>query len=722
MSNHLKDSPSLYLQQHANNPIDWHIWSDETWAKAVAQNRPVFLSVGYSSCHWCHVMAHESFENQQVADALNRSFISIKLDREEHPDIDEIYMTAVQLATGHGGWPMSVFLTPDKLPFFAGTYFPLETKGEHPGFLTIVASLAEAWANQEDEVRDSASNFAEGLTEVLQRHIPPLYTEINSNLLDHTVKALHSEFDFENGGFGDRPKFPPHTHVHFLMNYCANRSRLEGDQATYGALLEQASHMWQFSLERIAAGGIHDHIGGGFHRYSTDAHWKLPHFEKMLYDNGQLLQDFAIADQLDTSGDDLYGAVVGRIIAWADREMTLENDLFASSIDADSDGEEGAHYLWTHEEFTSSLPSEDFALIEGLHVTPDGNYQDEATGELTGKNVLFSSNFEYHPAFDHLLEVREQRIRPATDRRAILAWNSLYCSGLCKAGRPDLAEPCLTRWWDSYSQGDLPHSWHPDEFAGKAFLDDTAFFANALIDLYQATGGDLWLDRASQVADYLQTNFALPSGGFAYTNHKADPLIGRTVPCLDQAIPSPNGIAIRALRRLGRIEESRKHLTAVAGWAQRLPTSCTTLIEECLEHLLVAGQPIAIESKRAARPEVDVTLEPATVPVDKTGRGETKLIIRIPNGYHINAFQPPAAWLTPTSVEIIGVYGEAQVEANPENGITHLLEVPLRLTQKGAQTEFQVKVTTQLCSDSECYEPRTIFLEGSLVNLDVSET
>src|SRR5579862_9126398 len=291
MSNRLARETSPYLLQHKDNPVDWFPWGSEAFAKANTEDKPVFLSVGYSSCHWCHVMEHESFERDDVAAVLNESFVSIKVDREERPDVDEAYMTAVQLSSGRGGWPMSVFLTPDKKPIFAGTYFPRENRGQQAGFLTICGQIAHLWKTKRSEIEENAGQFANGLIETIARRAPAASAPFDEEFLANGVKALASDFDQEHGGFGGAPKFPPHTAIDFLLHYAARSSAPED-------LRELALGMALATLEQMALGGIRDHVGGGFHRYSTDAEWHLPHFEKMLYDNALLAQNYLVASQL----------------------------------------------------------------------------------------------------------------------------------------------------------------------------------------------------------------------------------------------------------------------------------------------------------------------------------------------------------------------------------------------------------------------------------------
>lgn len=431
MPNRLAQSPSNYLLQHKDNPVDWYPWCDEAWEKARAEQKPVFLSIGYSSCHWCHVMAHESFEDEQIAKQLNENFVSIKLDREERPDIDEIYMTAVQLANGHGGWPMSIFLTPDKKPFFAGTYFPKQARGEFPGFLTLVGSLAKAWSESHKEILQAAEEFSDAIRGALERTLPSETKVIGVEILDKAVEELHLAFDFDNGGFGHSPKFPPHSAIRFLLDYASIRSDFDNLAED---LVSRAGHMALFTLEKIALGGICDHVGGGFHRYSTDEKWLLPHFEKMLSDNAQLLASFIHASHVST--DDrltrLFTRTASSIVTWISECLTLESGTFMSSMNADSCGVEGAYYVWTLEDINQLVNDEGFA--KDFRIEAPGNFYEEFSGQRTGENVLHLGR-DVEGKWDAKLQTlkmkRLARVPPTIDDKSIAAWSGLVISVCC---------------------------------------------------------------------------------------------------------------------------------------------------------------------------------------------------------------------------------------------------------------------------------------------------
>ncbi len=715
MPNRLAQSSSLYLNQHADNPIDWYEWGEEAFLAARSQNKPIFLSVGYSSCHWCHVMAHESFENPAVASFVNEHFISIKVDREERPDVDEIYMTAVQVANGHGGWPMTLFLTPEQEPFFAGTYFPPEPRGEYPGFLTLCSSLAHAWQNDQTEVRRAAREFTQGLSEVLERSMAPVHSQLDPGLLDQAVQTMVGQFDGDWGGFGTKPKFPPHTGVAFLMSYSAHRGLLASTPAT-DRLAEQAGDMALFTLEKMASGGIHDLVGGGFHRYSTDQKWHLPHFEKMLSDNAQLLGQYARASEIveDEEASGFFSLIADRIAGWVAREMTSPQGLFYNALDADVDGEEGRTYTWSMKELERSLGAEAARFAQETGAQIDGNFHDESTGRPAGLNILSGLvRAEGQETLDHLLAVRNQRPQPHRDEKCLASANGLMISALAISGHLEPARRAAAIWATA-STSFLPHQIVDGKGEGLGFLDDYSCLALGMIDLADATGEEPWRTVATRLADQMVELFADLAGGFYSSSSRHEKLLGRTKPCLDQAVPSGNGLAIRLLRRVGRSEESLLHLSAVLGWAQRMPTATETILEECLETLLL-HLPILETAPLVGRGTFVASLRPREVVVSEDGWGYAELLVSIPPGYHINPQVPAAAWLEATRVEVEGVYGEAAFpESNNADIVGEVVfDIRLRL-KKEAPSEFELSLTAQLCSESECLAPQTLRLAGVL--------
>jgi uncharacterized protein len=695
MPNRLALSSSPYLRQHAENPVDWQEWGEAAWDEARQKNKPVFLSVGYSSCHWCHVMAHESFEDLEVAEMLNRDFVCIKLDREERPDIDDLYMTAVQLATGRGGWPMSVFLTPEGKPFFAGTYFPKNGRGENPGLLQILAALAGAWREEEAEIRRKSEEFAQGLRQVLERTIPPVTDRIDVGLVDGAVRAMREDFDEVNGGFGGAPKFPPFAALRFLMRYIEVRAGLPGDAA---GLIDTAVYMVMRTLEQMALGGIRDHVGGGFHRYSTDAQWHLPHFEKMLSDNGQMLWLYARAARMvdDEELKGLFEEVTDGIVGWLEREMRV-GDVYAAALDADTDGEEGLTYLWKRDEVSDGV-----ADVYGFE--SGGNFRDEATGAYLGLNLLARQSIGWRlDDLDEMLERRLDRQQPGRDDKALLAWNALVISGLVEAGRLDLATR-VAEFFVNYG-AELPHQWVEGHESVGGFLDDFAYFGMALVDL----GRD-----AALIVDRMVDEFA-DQRGFYFTGREHEELIGRQKPFLDQAVPSANGVAIGLLRRVGRNDEALEHLTAAYGWAQRAPQAAATILLECLEQLVLGRQvtsPIAGQGTA-----IEAWFDPSPLQMDPDGWAYAHLVVRIPDGFHINSNDPGADWLIPLSVAVDGGYAEVSFPGSETGQLSGMVEIGIRVQPVGQSGEFVVRLGYQLCSDSECYRPDEIEVKGHVVGV-----
>jgi hypothetical protein len=720
MPNRLAQSSSPYLRQHAENPVDWYEWNEETWALAKAQDKPVFLSVGYSSCHWCHVMAHESFQDEEVARVLNAGFINIKLDREERPDVDEVYMTAVQMATGQGGWPMSIWLTPDKKPFFVGTYFPRQGRGEFPGFLSLAANLASAWRDQRDEVTKAAEDFAENLQAVLQRGNAATDQPFGVDIVDRAVEALHHAFDDENGGFSVRPKFPPHADLGFLREYHSRRGGFGGDANLARALTDQSVEMRQLTLVNMALGGLRDHVGGGFHRYATDGIWLLPHFEKMLYDNAQLLREYAWAASDPVFSDAeraLFAEARDGIVGWLKREMTLENGMFASAQDADSldahgHMEEGAFYVWSQSEAESMVGD----AVEMYQFRPEGNFRDESTQRLMGTNIPHLVEIQLRdPRLDALLQARASRPRPLRDDKALASWNAMMISGLVAAGALEVAIPCAQAWLAVISPaGHLPHQVMEGRASGIGFLDDYAHVADAFLDLAEATDNPEWREKASSLAHQMVEYFALPEGGFAFTGSAHETLFGRTRNCLDNATPAGPAVALRVLRRLDRTTELRHHLGALYGWADRIPTASGTLLTECLAFLQAHGSDL--QAPQAPAEAVQVHLAPAILVPDEEGWAHTTVEIMVAEGYHINSHAPSTSWLIPTVVRVEGAFAEAGLPDDAENEWTGTVEIPLRLRPKGTgPAEFTVSVTYQACQESACLAPNTVTLTGQIL-------
>jgi uncharacterized protein len=732
MANRLASETSPYLLQHQNNPVDWFPWGEEAFQKARAENKPVFLSVGYSSCHWCHVMEHESFESEDVAAILNEHFVSVKVDREERPDVDETYMTAVQLTSGRGGWPMSVFLTPDRKPFFAGTYFPKEDRGKYPGFMTVLRQIAQGWQSSKPEFQKAADELADAIGQMLAREAPKTFTKLDRKLLDGGVQALAADFDPQLGGFGKAPKFPPHAGIDFLMNDGTTESSSE-------ELASSAVNMALFTLEAMALGGIHDHVGGGFHRYSTDQQWLLPHFEKMLYDNALLLKNYAMAARMVVSVDPALGALFARtaggIVRWLSREMMAPEGFFYSALDADSEGEEGKFYVWTEEEVRQVLGTRADAFMKTYRFAREGNFLDEATHQLTGANIPHL-DADDAGAFDEdlsaLRKARETRVRPGLDDKALVGWNGLAISGLAEAGELQLARNAATAILKcSKEHGSLPHQIAKGRPSGAAFLEDYAGFIAGLLDLALAEELDvpgaptLWVEEAVRLyREMVEKFYDHGTGGFFATTSGHEMLFGRSKPVFDQPIPSGNALAIRSALRLGDREHARESLESFVGWMERAPGATESLLHATLELLETGAAAASTEAIDAAvgvpkelealqqppavtNSEVQVGVTARELMADPEGVARTEVVLQVPPGLHLNSSNPPARWLSPTKVtgsEPIRVdYPEAP--ADRYEGEVRI-PVEIKLPVGASAVEVELKVAWQACTDTECLPPK----------------
>ena len=552
--NRLTGETSPYLLQHAANPVAWFPWCEEALTLARTQDKPILLSIGYSACHWCHVMAHESFEDDAVAAVMNEHFVNIKVDREERPDLDQIYQTAHQMLTGrHGGWPLTLFLTPDGTPFFGGTYFPKEARYGLGGFIDICQQMNHAWHDRRREITAQNTELRHALAQ--QATAPTAAAQLDATPIAALRAQLLGSFDRTDGGFGGAPKFPHPTDLAFLL-------RRPHDAAAQEAAL--------FTLSRMAAGGIHDQLGGGFCRYSVDERWEIPHFEKMLYDNGPLLGLYADAWAL--TGDDDFRRIAAGIVGWLLREMTSPAGAFYSSLDADSEGVEGKFYVWDRTEVATLLTPQESALAGrhwGLAAWP--NFETRhwhlkiAEPLLEGEAALIES------ARAKLFAAREKRIRPGLDDKVLTAWNALMIEGLAHAARlferPDwlsaaraaLAYLQATHWQDGRLLATSRHG-HAQL---PAYLDDYAYLLAALLELLQADFRADDLAFARQLADALLEHFEDQSaGGFYFTAHDHERLIHRPKTAHDGAMPSGNGVAAIALQRLGHLLGEVRYLDA----------------------------------------------------------------------------------------------------------------------------------------------------------------
>jgi uncharacterized protein YyaL (SSP411 family) len=552
--NRLIDETSPYLLQHAYNPVDWHPWNAETLERARREDKPILLSIGYSACHWCHVMERESFENDEIARLMNENFICIKVDREERPDLDQIYMSAVQMMTGSGGWPLTVFLTPAGEPFLGGTYFPPDDRYGRPGFPRVLLAVADAYRDKRDEV----ANNARYLVEHLQQTIPPQPGETATPaILDSAYRALAHRFDPREGGFGGAPKFPPSMSIDFLLRY---HHRMHD---------EQALHMATLTLDKMAYGGMYDQAGGGFHRYSTDEHWLVPHFEKMLYDNALLSR--AYLDAYRATGNALYKRIVEETLDFVIRELRDTNGGFYSTLDADSEGVEGKFYVWSNDEFRSVVGDDADLLAQYLDVTERGNFEHQNILNVPRPPELFSKlekisvqelEAKAQTAKRKLFLAREPRVRPGRDEKILTDWNGLMLRAFAEAAlylnRDDYrqvavanAQFLLDTLWDGQR---LLHNFKDGRARFNGYLDDYANLADGLLALYSLTFESRWLDYAMVLVDKMIEQFwDATNGGFYFTAANHEELISRTKDFFDNATPSGNSVAADVLIRLAAL-------------------------------------------------------------------------------------------------------------------------------------------------------------------------
>jgi uncharacterized protein YyaL (SSP411 family) len=540
VANALARETSPYLRQHRDNPVDWLPWGDEALSRAREEDRPLLVSIGYSACHWCHVMERESFEDAETAAQMNERFVCVKVDREERPDVDAVYMEAVQLMTGQGGWPLNVFVTPEQVPFYGGTYFPPAPRYGMPSWRQVLAAVAEAWEQRRDEIREQGERMASRLAGASL--LEPSAEPMRAAALDAAVAGLRAQFDSVDGGWGRAPKFPQASVLEFLLR--------RGE-----------SSMSLFTLRSMAGGGIHDQVGGGFARYSVDATWTVPHFEKMLYDNALLARAYLHGYQV--SGDELLRRTAEETLEWALREMRAPDGGFYSALDADSEGVEGRFYVWTVDELREVLGADAPVAIAWFGATAQGNF-----AEVPGANVLESRGPEPDAETRariraRLLEARERRVRPGLDDKRLAAWNALMISALADAGavldRPDLLDAArataafvLERMRDDH--GRLLRTFNAGEARLGAYLEDHAFLLEALLTLHEATFEERWFVEARALADTLVERFADPErGGFFSTADDHEVLVARRKDLEDSPIPSGGSAAAFGLLRLAAL-------------------------------------------------------------------------------------------------------------------------------------------------------------------------
>ena len=580
-TNSLIEETSPYLLQHAHNPVEWFAWGEKAFEKARREDKPILISIGYSACHWCHVMEHESFEDEATARVMNENFVNIKIDLEERPDVDQIYMTFVQLTTGSGGYPLNVFLTPDKLPFFGGTYFPPAPRYNMPAFRQILTSIADAWKNKREELVHSANDIVGEIKRVGQPEMSPIGLSLDQ--LDAAFLSFARTFDNKNGGFGGAPKFPPSMSLEFLLRYYKRTND------------ENALAMVEKTCDKMAHGGIYDQLGGGFHRYTVDAIWLTPHFEKMLYDNAQLARIYLHLFQI--TKDEFYKRVAVETLEYVKREMLDASGGFYSAQDADSEGVEGKFFVWSPEEIEEILGAKDARIFDFYYdVTEHGNFEE--------KNILNIENSPEDAARqleisveklseilengrEKLFNARENRVKPFRDEKVLTAWNGLMLAAFAEASAVlqsadylEIAKRNADFILENMQQdGYLRRTWKDGTAKLNAYLEDYANFADGLIELFEVSGEVKYLREAGRIADLLITEFwDADGGGFFFTANNHEPLLMRSKDFFDNASPSGNSAAADVLLKLAKLLGDEKYerfavtvLRLVASQIRRFP-------------------------------------------------------------------------------------------------------------------------------------------------------
>jgi uncharacterized protein YyaL (SSP411 family) len=643
-TNRLAKETSPYLLQHAHNPVDWYAWGLEAFEASRKQNKPIFLSVGYSTCYWCHVMERQSFENEQIAKEMNERFINVKVDREERPDVDQLYMTAVQVLTRHGGWPMSVWLTPDLRPFYGGTYFPPTDMHGRPGFLTVIRAIEGAYKDRPGDVEKTASQLVNILRQVAEPQASDSPITVGPELVEELIERSTADYEERHGGFGSAPKFPRQTLLELILvhnRHAPNPARMK---------------MLRHALDAMASGGIRDHLGGAFHRYSTDAMWLVPHFEIMLYDNAMLAWVYAEAHR--QTNEKRYADVTRGILDFILREMTSPQGAFYTAFDAEVDAMEGLSYLWTMDEVKQILGDEDaeeFGKAYGLDLGPNFADPHHGTG-VADKNILYLPNEvdESAPKLvamrQELYDARRKRKQPLLDTKIITSWNALMIRGMAHAGKVlgekryiDAAARAGDFLWERHRHpgGGLWRTSRDGVTKHAAFLDDYAFLAQAMLELKSATGDAKWEKRAREIAAQMQERFGdKENGGFYFTAANADDLIVRQKVATDSPLPSGNAVAAMVMLELGQVEVARDVLEVFAGQMEHGGEGMSSMVEAALLYLS-QNEPLSAAPGpwRGDRPQSPQDMASSVVSMQAAWLSPSELHVQliIADGYHINA-------------------------------------------------------------------------------------
>ena len=743
-TNRLAGETSPYLLQHAHNPVNWYPWCDEAFEKAKQENKPIFLSVGYSTCYWCHVMEVESFENEEVAAVINEHFIAIKVDREERPDIDEQFMLVTQLITQRGGWPNSIWLRPDGKAWMAGTYFPKQH------FIDSLKGLADVWKTRRDEVDRQTENIAAAIKRI-NRPVLAGDNALTFDIVNDSVALLAERFDNKLGGIRGKPKFPPHGTLDLLIH----QLRSTGDQALLAPITQTLDAMW--------LGGIHDHIGGGFHRYSTDEQWLLPHFEKMLYDNAQLLRLYV--DGYSLTGDEMYREAVADIHRWLMREMTSPKGAFYSAQDSGEVGKEGEAYVWKIPTVKETLtPSESQMFIDTYNLTVEGNFREEATSERTGANIPYlrqslrkiaieraidekTCALELAAIREKLLTARLKWPQPHKDDKVLVSWNALMIESLAYAGRV-LEEPQYTRaavraadfiLQSMVQDGIILRSFRADQAKTPGYLDDYAYFASALLELHRATNELRWLEESQRIADILIDQFEdKVDGGFFFTTTDHDGLIVRSKHLGGGGnMPSPNGVAAHVMVQLAEFTGKEAYRSA----ADRTLRSLVGLMKQqpyASEHLLIATSQFLRNQASKDSPvetrvgQIKKRLDPVSIEISSDRAklvagepAEVTVVIEIDPQWHLYAENEDAEFLKPTNVMITAneqfdisqiVKPDGIVKRDTilnrelkiyEGRIVFKIPITAKPGAAAGLVKLDIEITIQACDSNRCLQPKT---------------
>tara|TARA_B100000959_G_scaffold31480_1_gene30011 strand:- start:951 stop:3305 length:2355 start_codon:yes stop_codon:yes gene_type:complete len=738
--NRLGETTSPYLLQHAQNPVHWWPWSEEAFAAAREQNKPIFMSIGYSTCYWCHVMERESFEDQEVADILNEHYIAIKVDREERPDVDEIYMAATQMMNnGHGGWPMSVFLEPNELkPFYAGTYFPKEDRGTRKGFMSILTFMSQNFENNREAVDKQANAVANAVVSRLTA--APETANVNSKTVQEGISSLLAREDKKHGGFATSPKFPMPIYIDFLM--------------VTGWDIPQVRKAVKKALDGMLLGGMYDQVGGGFHRYSTDEKWLVPHFEKMLYDNGQLLSTYARAYEL--TEDETYANIMREIVAYVDREMNSPEGGFLSAQDAETNHLEGETYLWRENELRDALTEagmeNDIDFTLSVYGVDQGtNFQDPHHPEVPKTSVLYLVDHPSKLARNHglsrdefetklarinaaMLEVRATRDQPTTDDKVITSWNGLMIGGLADAGRV-LNEPTwIARAKEATefvnkemrsSDDRLLRTWRNGVKGNAGFLEDYAAMIRGLLSLYIASGDQSTLAMAKELYAQAKLRFYVKEEGWYDTEENQSDLFVRTRVFYDGAVPAATSMMFDATVTLSQLTDEQSYLDDAlellkveSGIMQQSPTS--VVVATSALHRLLEAHPEQFNE------EFEVSIEnPSPVKMSCSAKslslriGESKTIIlklHMAKGWHVNANKPQSEYAIPLNIDVLGdgvsisvnwPHSEALISAGESVQVFGgIVEIPITVTATTTNSA-KIMVTWQACNSESCLAAET---------------